>query len=55
MKVGIIRCQQTEDRCLGNADLKVASEGKFAFQEMEPSEIIILPRYSFLNIVCRFL
>jgi len=40
MKVGIIRCQQTEDMCPGNTDFKVASEGKLAFQEIGPSEII---------------
>lgn len=30
-KVGIIRCQQTEDLCPGTTDFKVAVEGKLAF------------------------
>ncbi|HBD93993.1 MAG: CGGC domain-containing protein [Spirochaetes bacterium GWF1_31_7] len=40
MKVGIIRCQQTEDMCPGNTDFKVASEGKLAFEETGPVEIM---------------
>jgi len=40
MKIGIIRCQQTEDMCPGTTDFKVASEGKLAFAEIGPSEII---------------
>ena len=40
MKVGIIRCQQTEDMCPGNTDFKVAKEGKLAFAEIGPSEVI---------------
>lgn len=40
MKVGIIRCQQTEDMCPGNTDFKVASEGKLAFKEIGPSEVV---------------
>ena len=40
MKVGIIRCQQTEDMCPGTTDFKVASAGKLAFQNVGPSEII---------------
>jgi len=40
LKVGIIRCQQTEDICPGNTDFKVASEGKLAFKETGPVEII---------------
>ena len=40
MKVGIIRCQQTEDMCPGTTDFKVAKEGKLAFEEIGPSEII---------------
>jgi predicted metal-binding protein len=40
LKVGIIRCQQTEDMCPGNTDFKVAKEGKFAFEEMGPVEIV---------------
>ncbi len=39
-KVGIIRCQQTEDICPGTMDFKVASEGKLAFEETGPVEII---------------
>ncbi len=38
-KVGIIRCQQTEDMCPGSADFKVASSGKLAFKEYGPCEI----------------
>lgn len=40
MKVGIIRCQQTEDLCPGTTDFKVAKEGAGAFQETGPAEII---------------
>ncbi len=40
MKVGIIRCQQTEDMCPGNTDFKVASEGKCAFEKTGPVEVI---------------
>ena len=40
MKVGIIRCQQTEDMCPGTTDFKVATEGKMAFEEVGPVEII---------------
>jgi len=40
MKVGIIRCQQTEDYCPGTTDFKVAKEGKQAFEETGPVEII---------------
>ncbi|MPM79170.1 hypothetical protein SDC9_126203 [bioreactor metagenome] len=40
MKIGIIRCQQTEDMCPGTTDFKVASKGQLAFQEIGPSEII---------------
>lgn len=39
-KVGIIRCQQTEDMCPGNSDFKVAREGKLAFAEIGSSEVI---------------
>lgn len=31
---------KTEDMCPGNTDFKVASEGKFAFEETGPVEII---------------
>ncbi len=40
MKIGIIRCQQTEDMCPGNTDFKVAGEGKMAFAEAGPCEIV---------------
>lgn len=39
-KVGIIRCQQTEDLCPGTNDFKVAKEGKGAFEETGPVEIV---------------
>jgi len=39
MKVGIIRCQQTEDYCPGTMDFKVAAEGKLAFEETGPVDI----------------
>ncbi len=40
MKVGIIRCQQTEDLCPGTTDFKVAKEGTLAFQGTGPVEVI---------------
>ncbi|MBE0599362.1 MAG: CGGC domain-containing protein [Desulfuromonadales bacterium] len=40
MKVGIIRCQQTEDLCPGNTDFKVAAEGVKAFEETGPVEVM---------------
>jgi predicted metal-binding protein len=39
MKVGIIRCQQTEDMCPGTTDFKVAAQGKLAFEETGVVEI----------------
>lgn len=39
-KVGIIRCQQTEDICPGTNDFKVAKEGKHAFEQTGPVEIV---------------
>jgi len=39
-RVGIIRCQQTEDICPGTADFMAAREGKLAFKETGPTEII---------------
>ncbi len=39
-KVGIIRCQHTEDLCPGTTDFRVASEGKCAFEEIGPAEIV---------------
>jgi len=40
MKVGIIRCQQTEDLCPGNTDFKVAAEGLKGFEETGPVEVM---------------
>lgn len=40
MKVGIIRCQQTEDMCPGTTDFKFAAAGKGAFEETGPVEVI---------------
>ncbi|WP_243345407.1 CGGC domain-containing protein [Parabacteroides sp. FAFU027] len=40
MKVGIIRCQQTEDMCPGTTCFKVATEGKLAFKEAGASEVV---------------
>ncbi len=39
-KVGIIRCQQTEDICPGGTDFKIAKLGEFAFEKTGPVEII---------------
>ena len=39
-KVGIIRCQQTEDICPGTTDFKIAAAGKLAFKETGPVEIV---------------
>lgn len=40
MKVGIIRCQQTEDLCPGSTDFAVATKGKMAFETTGPVEVI---------------
>ena len=40
MKVGIIRCQQTEDMCPGTTCFKVAKEGTGAFQEAGSAETV---------------
>jgi predicted metal-binding protein len=40
LKVGIIRCQQTEDMCPGTMDFKVTREGTKAFEETGPVEIV---------------
>ena len=40
MKVGIIRCQQTEDMCPGTTDFLVAKQGKSAFENTGPVEVI---------------
>lgn len=39
-KVGIIRCQQTEDMCPGTTDFKVAKDGKMAFADFGECEVI---------------
>ena len=39
-KVGIIRCQQTEDMCPGTTDFKAASVGKLAFEELGPCKVV---------------
>jgi len=39
-KVGIIRCQQTEDICSGTHDFKVVSQGSKAFEELGPAEVV---------------
>lgn len=40
VKVGIIRCQQTEDMCPGTTCFKVASKGKLAFAGYGECEVI---------------
>ena len=40
MKVGIIRCMQTEDYCLGTTDFKMVQEHKGAFECQEDIEIV---------------
>ncbi|MFW6109502.1 MAG: CGGC domain-containing protein [archaeon] len=40
LKVGLIRCRQTEEMCPGNTDFKVAREGKMAFEETGPVEVV---------------
>ncbi|RQN11104.1 CGGC domain-containing protein [Clostridium butyricum] len=35
MKVGLIRCMQTEDMCPGTTDFKVIKEKKCAFEGVE--------------------
>ncbi|HHW06821.1 MAG TPA: CGGC domain-containing protein [Clostridia bacterium] len=39
-KVGIIRCRQTEDLCPGTSCFKVTKEGKQAFEETGPVEVV---------------
>jgi hypothetical protein len=34
MKVGIIGCQNTEDMCPGNINIKVVSKGNLAFEKL---------------------
>ncbi len=40
MKVGIIRCRKTEDKCPGTSDFKVATDGTHAFEAIGSSEVI---------------
>ena len=40
VKVGIIRCRQTEDMCPGTTDFKIAASGACAFEDMGPVEIV---------------
>lgn len=40
MKVGIIRCQQTEEMCPGTACLKVVRAGKLALPKEGPYELV---------------
>ena len=40
LKVGFIRCQQTEDICPGTMDFKIAREGKGVFEECGPVEVV---------------
>ena len=39
-KVGIIRCQQTEDLCPGTTDFRCAAEGKGSFAELGASSVV---------------
>lgn len=39
-KIGIIRCQQTEDLCPGTTDFSCAAAGKSAFEPFGPCEIV---------------
>lgn len=39
-KVGIIRCQQTEDYCPGTTDFEAAASGEHGFAELGPVEIV---------------
>ena len=39
-KIGIIRCQQTEDMCPGSTYFKAASAGKLAFEAFGSCEVI---------------
>ena len=40
MKLGIIRCMQTEDYCPGTADLKLVQERKGPFAGVEELELV---------------
>ncbi|MCG8472946.1 MAG: CGGC domain-containing protein [Desulfobacterales bacterium] len=39
-KVGIIRCQQTEDLCPGTTDFKVAAEEKLGFEAFGAAQVV---------------
>ncbi len=39
-KVGIIRCQQTEEACPGTKDFAFAAKGKGAFEVLGPCEVV---------------
>ena len=39
-KVGIIRCQQTEDLCPGTRDFVYAAQGKGVFEAYGPCEVV---------------
>ncbi len=39
-RVGIIRCQQTEDICPGDTDFRASKIGKLGFEETGPVDII---------------
>lgn len=40
LRVGVIRCQQTEDLCPGTTDFKVARDGISAFAATGPVEVV---------------
>lgn len=40
MKVGIIRCMQTEDYCPGTADFKIARKAEGIFENQDEIEIV---------------
>ena len=40
MKVGIIRCQQTEDVCPGTACIRAAVAGNQAFEAIGPADVV---------------
>lgn len=40
MKIGIIRCRQTEDLCPGTADFKALAQGALAFAPFAPCDVV---------------
>ena len=40
MKIGIIRCRQTEDYCPGTTDFVTAAKGKGAFESLGGCEVV---------------